>query len=242
MKNIAFFGVAAIAAAVILAPGAGHAQAADTTRACFNKGLYAQGAVIDYDSTSTGDGAPTTYRTKVTARAPETYKGVQAVPLETQTYDENGKRSELVTGYVRVAGDFLQTLGAVAKAGETTFDPASRQPIDLPVGETYRQRYKTTLTGRGGATQTIDRLAIWTFAGFEEIRLPVGRFRLCKITLRSTDTFAGFSIVSNQTMYLAAEGRYQGFTLRSRMSTRLPTGQPVVTTTDVTKFRTFAPK
>lgn len=244
MKSIAVFGAAAIAAAAFLAPATGFAQeaaaaAAETSRVCFNPALYAEGAVLDYDSVITGSGAGGSYRTVATTKAKARFNGVLSIPIETQTYDEDGEEGELVTGYVDYTSAFLMFYGSKSRSGEVTFDPASQEPINRGIDKPYRQTVTVTVTPKRGPEQTTERKTVWTFAGFEERRLPVGKFRLCKFTLRSTDSFMGFSTVSNQTIYVAAEGRYRGFPLRTKISTKLPTGVPIVSTTDVTEIRKF---
>lgn len=247
MNSIAFAGAAAvIAAAAFVAPGVGRAEdvqppAAETSSVCFNPGLYAKGAVVDYDTKITGDGATGTYRNVNTAKATVKYNGVDAIPVETQSYDAKGKPADLVTGYYEIEPAFLLLFGTKSKSAETTYKPEGRQPIDQKTGKAYKQKYTMT-TKAQGATQTINRQATWKFEGFETLKLPLGTFKLCRITAKFVDQIGPFSTVTNQTVYTAAEGKYQGFALRTKTSTQLITGQPMNTQSDVVKFKKFAPK
>ena len=248
MNSITYLSAAgAIAIAATLAPGASRADdevaSAASSSACFDQGLYAKGAVVDYDTKISGDSPAPVYRTVNTGKGTAKFEGKTANAVESETFDSKGKSEGVVTGYYDFAPGFLLILGTEAKDFKSVFDPAGRQPIDQEKGDRYKQKYKMITTAKDVGTQTVDRQAVWKFAGTESLKTKLGKFTVCKITAKFTDKIApGFSTVTNLTTYVAASGKYRGFTLRTKTSGKAPTGQPINITADVVKVRKFQPK
>ncbi|MDR4305077.1 hypothetical protein IHQ68_00350 [Chelatococcus sambhunathii] len=245
MRSVIFVSaVGAIAVAASFASGvrAEVSAAAGSSSACFNQGLYAKGAVVDYDTKISGDGEAMTFRSVNTGKGGATFNGVDALRVDTETFDAKGKSEGVIAGYFDITPDFLLIIASKSKDSETTYDPAGRQPINQSEGDTYKQKYEVTTTTKGAGSLTSSRQATWKFVGVESLKSKVGKFKVCKIIAKFVDKFGGFSTTSTQTIYVAAEGKYRGFALRTKMATKLATGQSLNTTTDVVKFRKFAPK
>lgn len=244
MKSVLFLGaVGAIAIAASFGPGARAEESAagGSSSACFNQGLYAKGAVVDYDTRISGDGEAQTFRSVNTGKGDAKFNGAAALRVDAETFDAKGKSEGVIEGYFDITPDFLLIIGSTAKDFETTYDPAGRQPINQKEGDSYKQKYDIT-TKSGKDSLTTSRQATWKFVGVESLKSKVGKFKVCKITAKFVDKFGGFSTTSTQTIYVAAEGKYRGFALRTKMATKLATGQSLNTTSDVVRFRKFAPK
>ncbi len=246
MKTVQYLGTAgALAIGAAFAPGAARAEvapaAASSSSACFDEGLYAKGAVVDFDTKISGDGQPMTFRSVTTGKGEATFNGAPALRVDAESFDAKGKSEGVVQGYFDITPDFLLIIASTGKGFETTYDPAGRQPINQKEGDSYKQKYDIT-TKSGGDSLTTSRQATWKFVGVESLKSKVGKFKVCKITAKFVDKLAGFSTTSTQTIYVAAEGKYRGFALRTKTATKLATGQSLNTTADVVKFRKFAPK
>lgn len=224
-----------------LAMGMAHATdaAAASSSVCFNDGILSKGSKIDYDIQVLGDGGTPPRRVSLTVGGKKTFNGQQAVETKAEFFDDLGQPAGVNRTYATRSKKFLFSYGLKSKGVEQFFEPAHRLPITLEEGETSKHSYVSRNVYRDGREETSASTDKYTFKGFDEKKFAVGRYRVCVMSLRSTMTAGVGPYLTNRTDWIAAEGPYRGFTLRSKISASYSGGFAINQVIDVTKIRTF---
>ncbi|MFC3693288.1 hypothetical protein [Chenggangzhangella methanolivorans] len=162
----------------------------------------------------------------------EDFEGVATTLIKNTFEDEFGKF--VSNTYVRVTKSALVFYGYANGSSRTVVTPPSKTPTNLEEGETFKQTvtYKTFF-GNGSTAGSKWKSAI-TFLGIETIKTPLGKFAACKFETKSSSKITDVSAAdaSVETSWVAAEGPYRGFGLKS------VSGKPA-TTYEVVKIREF---
>lgn len=186
-----------------------------------------------------GDGATPPRRISIEVGGKKTFNGNEAVESEASFFDDLGNPAGASRTYTAANKTYLLTYGLKSKGVQQFVEPAQRLPITLKEGKSFKHTFQTRNVYKDGheeATETTER---YTFKGFDELKFVVGRYKVCVMTIRSSSVNGAGPTLVNRTDWVAAEGPYRGFTLRTKISATYAGGFAINQVLDVTTIRKF---
>jgi len=191
---------------------------------------------MDLEHTVSGDGATPPRRTVRTVTGPKEFNGAATVETKYDFYGDDGSHAGTTMDYYAIQDGFLLFYGMTSSNVRQTSAPPSRQPIAMEPGQTYEFTY-TTKNEYAAHVEENTTTKSYTYVGRETLQSAVGTFAACKFTSHGVNTPINTSF--DMVIWVAAEGPYRGFALRTEVAGQYPNApatHQVVQTTKVSVF------
>jgi len=209
---------------------------ATSSAACFNEGFLRTGTTMDFELTVSGDGATPPRRIVSTVTGPKEFNGAATVETKMDFYGDGGSYAATNLGYSAIQDGFLLNYGLTSSNVRQTNVPPSRQPIAMEPGQTFDFTY-TTKNEYADHVEEGTTTTAYTYVGRETFQSAVGTFSACKFTSHGVNTPINASY--DMVLWVAAEGPYRGFALRTEAVGQYPnslTTRQVVQPTKISVF------
>ncbi len=216
-----------------MSSGSGQGRMLD----CFNPSLYAVGNRVLQEDTNYKDNAYRGTRSDNYSIVSATFKGLNVLAITgvrtnvmvspysstntdpIKTYLSLGKDELIFHGdeereYRDAKGNLVNDAQGNAVRVRIQYNPALRLPFNLAVNESVTQDYLTVeenATSNEKISESKDRWTV-TFLGVEEIVVPLGSFKACKLQYQHSSTPPWPDTITHS--WYVAEGPYRGVNAR----------------------------
>jgi len=214
---------------------------ATSSAACFNEGFFRTGTTMDLEHTVSGDGATPPRRSVRTVTGPKEFNGAATMETKTDFYGDDGSYAATTTDYYGIQDGFMLFYGMTSSNVRQISVPPKKQPIAMEPGQTFDFTY-TTKNEYADRVEEATTTTSYTYVGRETLQSAVGTFAACKFTSHGVNTVvtpAPMTQTFDLVIWVAAEGPYRGFALRTEavgQYPNAPTTRQVVQPTKISVF------
>ena len=212
---------------------------ADTSIACFNAGFLNTGSTVDYDEKISGDASIPQRRYVLEVLGPERFHGVDAVETRIASYTGDGKVTSRDFRYERLIGGFLVSYGSAGRGWTRQSRPPLQIPVALARGDTYKAKFELVTFESNGQKLFESGKFETQFKGFEILFSKLGKVKTCRFENVYSAKSEVRTLVTRSIEWVAAEGKYRGFLLKSKTSAKFSDGGTHNQRNEVTKIRRF---
>ncbi|MBW8718678.1 MAG: hypothetical protein JF629_23335 [Variovorax paradoxus] len=214
---------------------------ATSSAPCFNEGFFRTGTIMDLEHTVSGDGATPPRRTVRTVTGPKEFNGAATVETKYDFYGDDGSHAGTNMDYNAIQDGFLLFYGMTSSNVRQTMSPPSRQPIAMEPGQTYEFTY-TAKNEYADHVEENTTTKSYTYVGRETLQSAVGTFAACKFTSHGVTTITTPTPMTQTfdlVYWVAAEGPYRGFALRTEAVGQYPNAPTIHQVVQTTKISVF---
>lgn len=214
---------------------------ATSSAACFNEGFLRTGTTMDFELTVSGDGATPPRRIVSTVTGPKEFNGAATMETKSDFYGDDGSYAGTNMGYNAFVDGFLVSYGMTGSNVRQTMSPPRRQPVAMEPGQTFDFTY-TTRNEYADRVEEGTTTTAYTYVGRETLQSAVGTFAVCKFTTHQVDTPITSSPTTqtfDKISWVAAEGPYRGFELRTEVVAQYPNAPTIRQVLQPTKISVF---
>ncbi|MDQ0586202.1 Ig-like domain-containing protein [Variovorax paradoxus] len=214
---------------------------ATSSAACFNEGFFRTGTTMDLEHTVSGDGATPPRRTVRTVTGPKEFNGAATIETKSDFYGDDGSFATTTMDYNAIQDGFMLFYGMTSSNVRQISVPPKKQPIAMEPGQTFDFTY-TTKNEYADRVEEATTTTSYTYVGRETLQSAVGTFAACKFTSHGVNTVvtpAPMTQTFDLVIWVAAEGPYRGFALRTEavgQYPNAPTTRQVVQPTKISVF------